>query len=198
MTDARPVKKPRWSRGQIRFLAWVSGSAAFLSFFGALGLSPKPAVANGAVAAAGRRPLPRQKIIIRKIIRRVVIVDPPVADLFVRLVFVHAHLLEWLELLERARREEGPWRPRRPQRPLHLRPGLDRWLDSPAMREKGRTREMDHIRHNVPGHGHHRDHARALGIGEATTTAPAGASRQSSPGRRSGSPGSEARASSHG
>jgi len=77
MTEARPVKKPRWSRGQLRFLAWVSGSAAFLSFFGILGLSPKPAVASGAVTAAGRPRPVRQKIIIRKIIRRVVVVDPP-------------------------------------------------------------------------------------------------------------------------
>ena len=79
MTEVRAVKKPRWSRGQIRFLAWVSGSAAFLSFLGALGLAPKPAAANGAVAVSARSPLPRQKIIVRKIIRRVVIVDPPAA-----------------------------------------------------------------------------------------------------------------------
>ena len=77
MTEARPVKKTRWSRGQLRFLAWVSGSAAFLSFFGILGISPKPAAANSGVAAAGRPRPVRQKIIIRKIIRRVVIVDAP-------------------------------------------------------------------------------------------------------------------------
>jgi hypothetical protein len=77
MTETRPAKKPRWSRGQIRFLAWVSGSAAFLAFVGAIGISPKPAVANGAVAGAPRRPVPRQTVLVRRITRRVVIIDPP-------------------------------------------------------------------------------------------------------------------------
>jgi len=75
MTDGPSAKKSRWSRGQIRFLAWVSGSAAFVAFLGVLGFAPKPATAH--VTAAPPRRLPRQKIIIHTIIRRVVIVDPP-------------------------------------------------------------------------------------------------------------------------
>jgi hypothetical protein len=79
MTEAPPRRKPRWSRGQIRFLAWVSGSAAFAAFLGVLGFAPKPAAAHDTAAAPPDR-LPRQKIIVRKVIRRVVIVDPPVAS----------------------------------------------------------------------------------------------------------------------
>ena len=75
MTEARPAKKARWSRGQIRLLAWVSGSAAFLTVAGIVGVSPKPAAA-GAAAPAGPRPV-AQKVVIRRIIRRVVIVSAP-------------------------------------------------------------------------------------------------------------------------
>ena len=75
MTESRPAKRARWSRGQIRLLAWVSGSAAFLTVAGIVGVSPKPAAAK-VVAPARSRPVV-QRVIIRRIIRRVVIVDAP-------------------------------------------------------------------------------------------------------------------------
>jgi hypothetical protein len=76
MTESRPTvpqKKARWSRGAIRLLAWVSGSAAFLSVAGFLGLAPRPAAAQN--TTTGTTP-PVQKVIVRHVIRRVVIVDP--------------------------------------------------------------------------------------------------------------------------
>lgn len=76
MTEARPVKKPRWSSGKVRALAWATGSATFLGGLGVLGMSPKPATAGGEAAQARQKPI-KQKIIIRRITRRVVIVDPP-------------------------------------------------------------------------------------------------------------------------
>lgn len=76
MTEARPAKKTRWSRGQIRLLAWVSGSAAFFTVAGIVGVAPKTAAASKDVVSPRPR-LPVQKVIIRRIIRRVVIVDAP-------------------------------------------------------------------------------------------------------------------------
>jgi hypothetical protein len=76
MTEVRPTKKARWSRGQIRLLAWVSGTAAFVAVAGIVGISPKPAAAKDVVTAGRPRPV-KQRIIIRRIIRRVVIVDAP-------------------------------------------------------------------------------------------------------------------------
>ncbi len=75
MTEARPQKKARWSRGSLRLLAWVSGTGAFLAVAGLVGTAPKPAAAQ-AGPPTQRKPLV-QRVIVRHIIRRVVIVDPP-------------------------------------------------------------------------------------------------------------------------
>lgn len=76
MTEARPIKKRRWSAGKVRALAWVTGVATFASGLGILGVAPKPASAGGDRAAA-RKPPARQKVIVRHITRRVVIVAAP-------------------------------------------------------------------------------------------------------------------------
>jgi hypothetical protein len=76
MTDAPAAKKARWSRGKIRLLAWVSGSAAFAAVAGIVGISPRSAAAKDTAAAKAPRPAV-QTIIIRRIIRQVVIVDAP-------------------------------------------------------------------------------------------------------------------------
>ena len=124
-----------------------------------------PLLLRGArdLAQAGRRerrggrsraptPCLRQKIIIRKIIRRVVIVDPPVADLLVRLLRPTPTYSSGSSYSSSSGGTERPWRPRRP-RPLHLRP-----RSRPAARlhhhEGERLRpEMDHIRHTFRAMG---------------------------------------------
>jgi uncharacterized membrane protein YgcG len=75
MTERPPAKRPRWSPGKVRALAWVTGSATFLAGFGILGAAPKPAA--GGEVSARRKPV-RQKVIVRHIVRRVIVVDPPV------------------------------------------------------------------------------------------------------------------------
>lgn len=84
MTESRPSRRRRWSRSTIRVTAWVTGAATFFAGVGALGAAPKPA--NGATSEPGalRRP-PRQTIIVRRVIRRVVIVEPtaPEAPVYV-------------------------------------------------------------------------------------------------------------------
>ncbi|MBI3647214.1 MAG: hypothetical protein HY240_00390 [Actinobacteria bacterium] len=67
MTD-RPQRRPRLAKGWVRAIAWISGGTAFFSALGVIGVAPKPAVS--APKAAPRR------VIIRRIIKRVVIVDP--------------------------------------------------------------------------------------------------------------------------
>ena len=78
MTEHRHAAKPkRWSKGRVRALAWVTGAATFLAGFGILGAAPKPSAANATDASHQQKP-PRQRIIVRKVTRRVVVVDPGV------------------------------------------------------------------------------------------------------------------------
>jgi hypothetical protein len=70
MTDRAPKK--RWSKRVVRTAAWTTAAAAFISALGAIGAAPTPAAAT---RGDSTRPA-RQKIIIRRIIRKVVIVDP--------------------------------------------------------------------------------------------------------------------------
>ena len=65
MTEHRPSAKPkRWSKGRVRALAWVTGTATFLAGFGILGAAPKPSLGERdrllepaeAAASAGHRP----------------------------------------------------------------------------------------------------------------------------------------------
>jgi hypothetical protein len=69
MTDARPRR--RWPKRAVRAVAWSAAGAAFLTGLGALGAAPQPSAA--AVAPV------RQKVIIRRIVERVVVVDPVAA-----------------------------------------------------------------------------------------------------------------------
>ncbi len=69
MTDRVP--KRRWSKRLVRTAAWTTAAAAFISALGAIGAAPTPATATRVSA----RPA-RQKIIVRRIIKKVVIVDP--------------------------------------------------------------------------------------------------------------------------
>jgi hypothetical protein len=70
MTDARPRR--RWPKRAVRAVAWTAAGAAFLTGLGALGAAPRP---SGAAAVA---PV-RQKVIVRRIVERVVVVDPVAA-----------------------------------------------------------------------------------------------------------------------
>jgi hypothetical protein len=71
MTDV-PRRKARWSRGRLRTLAWATGIATFLAGVGALGASPMPETAQ----PPRDRKVPRQRVIVRRITRRVVVVEP--------------------------------------------------------------------------------------------------------------------------
>jgi hypothetical protein len=72
MTDV-PRRKARWSRGRLRTLAWATGIATFLAGVGALGASPMPETAQ---PPREDRRVPRQRVIVRRITRRVVVVEP--------------------------------------------------------------------------------------------------------------------------
>jgi hypothetical protein len=67
MTEGRP--RARWTKRAVRTLAWGTAGAAFLTGLGAVGAAPRPPAAS-AVAPV------KQKVIIRRIVKRVVIVDP--------------------------------------------------------------------------------------------------------------------------
>ena len=70
MTDRAP--KRRWSKRIVRTTAWTTAAAAFISALGAIGAAPTPAAANrDGPAGPGR-----QKIIVRRIVKKIVIVDP--------------------------------------------------------------------------------------------------------------------------
>ena len=78
MTKHRHAAKPkRWSKGRVRALAWVTGAATFVAGFGIFGALPKPPAAN-ATGPSHRHKPPRQRIIVHKVTRRVVVVDPVV------------------------------------------------------------------------------------------------------------------------
>ena len=81
-TDERPTKgersprrKERWSKGRVRTLAWMTGGLTFLAGFGILGAAPKPSASAAPQKSARWKPA-RQKVIVRHVTRRVVIVDP--------------------------------------------------------------------------------------------------------------------------
>jgi hypothetical protein len=78
MTEPRPAKKRRWSRGKIRALAYASGLLTFVAGLGVLGYAPHPATAQSASGA--REQKPRRTVIVRRITRKVIIVDQPVAS----------------------------------------------------------------------------------------------------------------------
>ena len=70
MTERRPRLPKHW----VRAIAWITGGATFISLLGAFGIAPKPA----ASAPVRETPAPR-KVIVRRIVRRVVIIDAPTA-----------------------------------------------------------------------------------------------------------------------
>jgi hypothetical protein len=70
MTD-RPPKR-RWSKRVVRTTAWTTAAAGFISALGAIGAAPTPAAAT---RVSSDKPV-RQKIIVRRIIKKIVIVDP--------------------------------------------------------------------------------------------------------------------------
>jgi hypothetical protein len=70
MTERTP--KARWSKRVVRTAAWTTAAAAFISALGAIGAAPTPAAA---ARGASGKPV-RQKIIVRRIIKKIVIVDP--------------------------------------------------------------------------------------------------------------------------
>jgi hypothetical protein len=72
MTEPRP-KKRRWSKRAVRATAWTAGAAAFISALGMFGVAPAP-LASDRPALAGRSS--QRTIIERRIVRRIVIVDP--------------------------------------------------------------------------------------------------------------------------
>ena len=74
MTERRP--RPRWTKRAIRTLAWGTAGAAFLTGLGAIGAAPQPP------AASALAPV-RQKVIVRRIVRRIVIVDPIQAPVWI-------------------------------------------------------------------------------------------------------------------
>jgi hypothetical protein len=76
MTDAPRPRKKRWSKRAVRATAWTAGAAAFISALGGVRRCGDPGrLRGGGVASAPTR----QKVIIRRIVKRVVIVDaaPP-------------------------------------------------------------------------------------------------------------------------
>lgn len=65
-------RRRRLSKGALRAIAWIAGGAAFAAPFASLTVSPKPASAQAAGAAKGRR-----VIVVREITRRVVVHPAP-------------------------------------------------------------------------------------------------------------------------
>lgn len=75
MTERAPraPRAKRWSRGRVRALAWITGLATFLTGVGVLGAAPMP---DQPALASDSRWSPRTRVVVRRITRRVVIVDP--------------------------------------------------------------------------------------------------------------------------
>lgn len=71
MTEVRR-RKTRWSRWRLRTLAWTTGIATFLAGVAALGASPLPETTQ----PPRDRSVPRQRVVVRRITRRVVVVEP--------------------------------------------------------------------------------------------------------------------------
>jgi hypothetical protein len=72
VTDAPRPKKKRWSKRAVRATAWTAGSAAFISALGAFGAAAVPVAADQGSSSSP----PHQRVIVRRIIKRIVIVDP--------------------------------------------------------------------------------------------------------------------------
>jgi hypothetical protein len=70
MTEA-PARRKRLSKGRVRAIAWVAGGATFLTGWGVLGMAPKPASSAGETPTRQRRP-----VVVHKILRRVIVIDP--------------------------------------------------------------------------------------------------------------------------
>ncbi|MEO8424273.1 MAG: hypothetical protein ABI595_10255 [Actinomycetota bacterium] len=73
MTDQPRPKKRRWSKRAVRATAWTAGATAFISALGAFGAASAP-LASDRPAPAGRSS--QRTIIERRIVKRIVIVDP--------------------------------------------------------------------------------------------------------------------------
>jgi len=73
MTDAPRPKRKRWSKRAVRVTAWTAGATAFISALGAFGAAAIPVASDQASSPTAA---PRQKVIIRRIVKRIVIVDP--------------------------------------------------------------------------------------------------------------------------
>jgi hypothetical protein len=73
-TDAAR-RKARWGRGRLRALAWTTGIASFLAGIGVLGAAPMPE--GSPLPRDGW--VPRQRVVVRKITRRVVVIEPAVS-----------------------------------------------------------------------------------------------------------------------
>lgn len=71
-TTEKGSRKARWSRGRLRALAWTTGLATFLTGIGVLGAAPMPEREH----VPGDGWVPRQRVIIRRITRRVIVVEP--------------------------------------------------------------------------------------------------------------------------
>jgi hypothetical protein len=67
MTEGR--RRRRWTKRAVRVLAWGVAGSAFLTGLGAIGAAPRPP------SAAALGPV-KQKVIVRRIVKRIVIVDP--------------------------------------------------------------------------------------------------------------------------
>jgi hypothetical protein len=70
MTDRRS----RLSKAWVRAVAWIVGGATFFSVAGVLGAAPKPASSAPPKETAAPR-----RVIVRKIVRRIIVVDAPKA-----------------------------------------------------------------------------------------------------------------------
>ena len=75
MTEAT-TRRPRWSKGQLRVVAWLSAGLAFLLSGSAIAMAPRPPADE--TAHRHPRPTPRKTIVQHRVIRRVVY-DPPVS-----------------------------------------------------------------------------------------------------------------------
>lgn len=71
MTEQR--RRTRWPKARVKALAWATGAATFITGVSAIVAAPRAAVATS--AQTGSR-VQVQRVIVRKVIRRVVIVDP--------------------------------------------------------------------------------------------------------------------------
>ncbi len=70
MTEGR--HRARWPKTSVKGLAWATGAATFVTGVSALVASPKAAVG----ATSDHTKTPAQRVIVRRVIRRVVIIDP--------------------------------------------------------------------------------------------------------------------------